>query len=304
MNTPAVSSFAPHRAVSAPATSTSHAVRDVELTLQQARHFDLFGFLRLPGLISDRIREVQEDFDRVWARSGGGHDGKPHDGQRRSCIYPFIDQDARLSSLLDDPRIHGLLVSLLGSEFNYIGSDGNYYAGDTPWHSDGAHTGPRYLKVAIYLDALDARSGALRVVPGSHRMGEPYADLTRAMVPKAAAELGIDGNAVPAIAFTTTPGDVVVFNHNLLHGAFHGGSHRRMFTINCCAHHGPEALPELQRYLTSHARFLIERNIGPEMLRTAGPERMRHLVQVQQNDFGIAQTLADERAKRSEPSRG
>ena len=40
-------------------------------------------------------------------------------------------------SLIDDPRIHALATTLLGDDFNYMGSDGNYYVGDTGWHSDG-----------------------------------------------------------------------------------------------------------------------------------------------------------------------
>jgi hypothetical protein len=293
-----------HAPATAGAATASGRPADFQLTPQQIRHFELFGFLQLKGLISDRIAAVESDFERVWHAHGGGHAGAPHDGERRSCIYPFIDQDGGLSALLDDHRIHGLLVTLLGEDFNYIGSDGNFYAGDTPWHTDGRHEGPRYLKVAIYLDRIDAASGALRVVPGSHRVGEAYAEQTRALVPAAAEQLSVAADGVPAVALTNEPGDVVVFNHNLLHGAFHGSRRRRMFTLNCCAHHSPVELPELQKYLGWHARFLIERNVGPAMLATAGEGRMRHLRQVLENDFGILEQLPGERAKRAEPSRG
>lgn len=36
-------------------------------------------------------------------------------------------------------RINAIATQLLGEDFNYMGSDGNYYVGDTGWHSDGWH---------------------------------------------------------------------------------------------------------------------------------------------------------------------
>ena len=51
-----------------------------------------------------------------------------------------------------------------------MGSDGNYYVGDTAWHPDGLG---EYLygriKVSFYLDGVQADTGCLRVIPGSHR---------------------------------------------------------------------------------------------------------------------------------------
>ena len=117
------------------------------LTRQQLAFFDTFGYLCLSGLMSDVIDDVIDAFEQVWTDRGGGHDGKPHDGERRSCIVPFIDQHERLCALLDDPRINGLLVDLLGADYNYVGSDGNYYAGDTVWHSDGWGKTVRFVKI-------------------------------------------------------------------------------------------------------------------------------------------------------------
>ena len=95
------------------------------LSSQQLQFFDTFGFLSFPGLLADCIDEIIEAFEAVWTERGGGHGGKPHDGSARSCIVPFIDQHERLCALLDDPRVEGLLCSLLGDDFNYMSSDGN-----------------------------------------------------------------------------------------------------------------------------------------------------------------------------------
>ena len=148
---------------------------DLKLTAQQLTFFHAFGFLAFPGLLKDRIDEIIREFEAIFAARGGGHAGKPHEGKQRSCIVPFIDQNAVLSSLLDDPRIHGIAASLLGDDFNYMPSDGNYYAGDTGWHSDGWHAETLHLKIAFYLDPLTRDTGCLRVIPGSHKIGDRFA---------------------------------------------------------------------------------------------------------------------------------
>src|SRR5882672_2534528 len=127
---------------------------------QDLQLFDTFGYRVLPGLLADAIGWVSEEFEAV-----GRDRGVLHDGTKRSCIVPFIDQRARLCTLLDDPRVDGLAAGLLGEEFNYLGGDGNFYTGDTAWHSDGFHTVGRYLKVALYLDPVGRDTGCLRVIP-------------------------------------------------------------------------------------------------------------------------------------------
>src|SRR6478672_628949 len=132
------------------------------LTNQQLAFFETFGFLAFPGLLADRIQQITDEFEAIWAANGGGHNGAAHDGIARSCSVQFIDQSAYLSTLLDDPRIHGIATSILGDDFNYMGSDGNFYSGDTRWHSDGWHPQMRHIKLAFYLDHLTANTGALR----------------------------------------------------------------------------------------------------------------------------------------------
>lgn len=107
------------------------------LTQEQIRFFNTFGYLTFPGLLADGIDRIIEEFEKIWRDHGGGHDNKQHEGKARSCIVPFPDQSEYLSSLLDDPRIHDIIASLLGDDFNYTSGDGNFYVGDTQWHSDG-----------------------------------------------------------------------------------------------------------------------------------------------------------------------
>lgn len=274
------------------------------LTEQQLDFFHTFGYIGFPGLLADRIDAIIDAFEALWGSRGGGHNGKPHEGVARSCIAPFIDQDPYLSSLLDEPRILAIGKELCGDDFNYMGSDGNYYVGDTGWHSDGWHPVVRHIKIAFYLDPVTRDTGALRVIPGSHRVGDQYAEGLQKSVGKSASLWGVAGKEVPAIALETNPGDIVVFNHNTKHAAFGGGTRRRMFTMNLCQRYPEAMLPELRDYLSGGARFWVERAYGPAMLATTHEKRSVHLEQVLANDGHLAELSRKAREKMAEPARG
>ncbi len=277
---------------------------DNQLTEQQLAFFDTFGYLGFPGLLNDRIDEIINGFEEVWARHGGGHNGRPHDGKERSCIVQFIDHHERLSSLLDDPRIRGIASSLLGDDFNYMGSDGNYYVGDTRWHSDGWHAETMHIKIAYYLDPLTRDTGCIRVIPGSHKMGDVYADGLQKQVGESSTLWATEAPDIPAVALETSPGDVVCFNHNTKHASFGGGIRRRMFTMNLCQRYPEHRIEDLRDYVSGGSRFWLEEAYGKAMIRTASPERMRHLEQVMANDDHLPELSRQARERMSEPSRG
>jgi hypothetical protein len=283
----------------------------LQLTPQQMAFMDVFGYLVFPGLLRDRIDRITAEFEGVFAAHGGGHSGKPHDGTARSCIVPFIDQSDYLSSLIDDPRVDGIFASLCGEDYNYLGSDGNFYVGDTNWHSDTDWSGkargkpPRvFYKMALYLDPVEAASGALRVIPGSQRYGDRFAEDLQAVLRNAPETLGLHGSQVPAIALRSEPGDVVVFNQNTKHSAWGGSNRRRMFTINCTARYAPEDMPLLRNEIGAFARFWVDSVYGEAMLRAAGPQRMAHLQQALSQQDHLAEEVRKAKASMPEPSRG
>jgi hypothetical protein len=274
------------------------------LSREQLAFFNTFGFLSFPGLLHDRIERIIAEFEVLWAAQNGGHHGQAHDGKRRSCIAPCIDRSVYLSTMLDDPRLAGIAASILGDDFNYMGSDGNLYAGDTGWHSDGWHRNITHIKLAFYLDPVGRDTGCLRVIPGSHKIGDQFADALQKEIYDCEKNWSLHGRDVPSVALETKPGDVVLFNHNTKHCAFGGSARRRMFTMNCCQRYPENRLPELREYLAGGARFWVERAYGDAMIQTAGPERMVHLEQNLAND-GHLKALADKaRREMAEPSRG
>jgi ectoine hydroxylase-related dioxygenase (phytanoyl-CoA dioxygenase family) len=185
-----------------------------------------------------------------------------------------------------------------------MGSDGNYYAGDTRWHSDNWSSVSPRIKIALYLDPLTRETGCLRVIPGSHRVGEPYAERLQAEIRRSEELWGVSGREIPAVALETRPGDVVCFDQNLKHASFGGSPRRRMFTLNFAPRFPVERLQELRDYCSAHARFWIDRLYGEPMIRTATPERMRHLEQVMANDGHMAELARRAREQATEPSRG
>jgi hypothetical protein len=270
---------------------------------EQIRFFETFGFLQLKGLMSDIIDEISMAFEEVWQQHGGGHAGTAHQ-QQRSCLVPFIDRHERLSALLDDPRILAIAQGILGPDFNYSTSDGNLYVGDTSYHSNSFAGGLRALKLAFYLDPVSSDSGCLRVIPGSHRFGESYADDLHEHIRLSREQWGVPQSELPAIPLPTKPGDLVVFSHCIKHGSFGGGGRRRLFVINATEHCPPEKIPYLRDHIGSMARFWIDSYYGEVMVKTAGPERMLHLQQILSNQDHLPELAERCRQEMSEPSRG
>ena len=111
---------------------------------------------------------------------------------------------------------------LLGENFIWVGSEGMYGFSDRlrdhHWHSDGdkdtRKLAYRHIKSMIYLDPLRRESGALRVIPGSHRlplneMLQPFQD---DHIKEQPTFFSLEGKEIPAYAIETDPGDVVLFN--------------------------------------------------------------------------------------------
>ncbi|MEM7125321.1 MAG: hypothetical protein AAF702_03275 [Chloroflexota bacterium] len=49
----------------------------LQLSPQQLNFIETFGYLALPGLLDDKIGQITDAFEAVFANHGGGHDGKP-----------------------------------------------------------------------------------------------------------------------------------------------------------------------------------------------------------------------------------
>ncbi len=104
-----------------------------------------------------------------------------------------------------------------------IRAKGTKILGDTAWHRD-SELDVASIGFVGYLEPVDATSGALRVLPGSHRE------------PPAAVPTGtpIEGAAAMGEPIASEPGDLIAFDEHLFHASA-GGRDRRQWRVDFVA---------------------------------------------------------------------
>lgn len=195
------------------------------ITERDIAFFQTFGYVILrqyldPAEVDQMTSEVMSAMNEAYAATP--FDGtKPHHLPLTSSRQPFMQ------SLLEDPRFYEAAQQLSGvDDLIALTVDANRYVGDTAWHSDGGRA-LLGVKFVAYLEQLSADTGALRVIPGSHR--EPSLSQVQAFIDANRDELAIED--LPAVPCESVPGDIVVFNYPTFHAALGGSNDRRMCTI-------------------------------------------------------------------------
>jgi hypothetical protein len=210
------------------------------LTEQQVRFFETFGFLRLPGLFAPEIDEITEAFDAVFADDANQRMEtyvELHGEERRRIIPQFVTKHPTLDRLREDPRVVGIVASLLGPDAEYAESDGNLFDCESIWHSDtyGAPLTVHHAKLSFYLDTLRADSGAIRVIPGTQHFRESFATSLRKGFReplRIEEQFGVPARDIPSMALETDPGDLVVWDFRTIHASYNGKTGRRLFSLN------------------------------------------------------------------------
>lgn len=210
------------------------------LTPQQVTFFETFGFLRFPGLFAADVPELEAGFERVFAAEEHLRMEtfeSLHGDERRIIIPSFITKDDYLRSLLDDPRVTGIVSSLLGPDYEYAESDGNLFDCESHWHSDiyGAPIEFKHLKLSFYLEPLRADTGAIRVLPGTNSVEHEYATAVRRLTwdsTKLEDTFGMDPRELPGVALESDPGDLIIWDFRTIHASYGGGVRRRLFSVN------------------------------------------------------------------------
>lgn len=204
------------------------------LSPEQVAHFEAFGFVLLKqALPPAEMAEISAEFDSVLAED---RRGEAFAGEKRQAVLGFLERRRPLARLLETDLIYEAMEQLLGPDFVWVGSDGNLYVGDTSWHPDAGKPDYRFIKVAFYLDPVAKDTGALRVIPGSHRrpLFDDLKELLNAKDP-AVTPFGVAARDLPCYPLESQPGDVVMFNQATWHAAYGGKTGRRMFTLNFAA---------------------------------------------------------------------
>jgi ectoine hydroxylase-related dioxygenase (phytanoyl-CoA dioxygenase family) len=266
------------------------------VTEEQKKFFDTFGYLVFKGLFSNEIEKISTNFDKtIEVNKADIVDWKhrAHHNENRLFMAQFIDRDAYLSALLDDERILAIYKALLGDDFIYRGSDANIFECSTCWHSDtyGALLKYRNVKLAFYLESLDAENGCFRVLPGSHHFGDRFANKLQAFLKKNDSyldDLGLQDWEIPATIIPTEPGDVLAFDFRVKHATCFGGNHkRRMFTMCAAEKIRDEDIPVLRERIAESSKFGFKSYYGQAMVQTADANRMKHLQQCLENEDAL-----------------
>ena len=258
------------------------------LTEAQVAFFEAFGYLHLPGYMREALDWICEEHEKLFVK----FDIEP-DGERTVDIIPFIALNDRLMGLLEHPKVLGALTPLVGEDFNYLGSDGHYYATNVDFHPDGDRHACLFVKFGMYLDSLTRDTGCLRVIPGSHHAGPWRDSLYKWGIPTNRQQRSGQDHLpelrakMPAMALENEPGDVVLFNHKTFHASFGGNGYRRMFAINVGRRaHTDAEVEDLDWFLTvqrrTHQPFYSQR-----MLDRASPEIMLHLEQTIERELAL-----------------
>lgn len=254
------------------------------LTRQQQNFFDTFGYLVLPGLLKDSVPAISAAFEALYQQEDKEIIDWRHEAhymKSRRVLLQFIERQPELAALLDHPVINGIFSSLLGENYLYRASEGNIFTGDTYWHSDlyGADFRYRHVKILLYLEPLDADSGAFRAIPGSHLFEDRFSKLLERYVWKHEEHYGLQKDEVPCVTIPTSPGDALVFDYRLKHATSHTRHNRRMFSICASERFADADLPALAELLKGFLPMTNGNVYRPEFVETASPSVKTHLQQ-------------------------
>ncbi len=139
------------------------------LTEEQIEQFRTFGFIVLPGEFdAAALGALIEEVDAAIAAAG------PRETESGGITGHYVAAGDRKASAELVQRFQPLAEQLLQREGFPVAAHEILFFAEAWWHVDVGPDVPA-LKVAVYLETLDARTGALRVIPATHLI--PQADL-------------------------------------------------------------------------------------------------------------------------------
>jgi ectoine hydroxylase-related dioxygenase (phytanoyl-CoA dioxygenase family) len=220
-----------------------------DLTDAEIAHFRAFGFVVARQAFD--AASLSEEVDRALA------DGLTP--MRRSSAQAGIDfgyvpmmcERTPVSVALLD-RFSAAASRLLGGDALPVRAKAVRYHGASVWHRD-SELPVDSIGVVAYLEPLDATSGALRVLPGSHH--HSYATALAQELSRRGEPQGVETDGgFAGTPLETRPGDIIVFDEHLYH-ASHGGAARRQWRADYFAlPHTDTATTAARMYLAAMYR--------------------------------------------------
>jgi hypothetical protein len=189
--------------------------------------FRSFGYLVLRRFFEPAlVEELREELVRtMFAVHGDGYHARPAmsgmAGHYTCLLGPWAP---RTVELVDSRQLVGLAERLVGGKVlpSPCDTQGICYFSEAGWHNDTC-LAIRGVKFVAYLEPLYADNGALRVLPGSHRLPATALGHLRSI------DMSVPD--VPGQVLDTQPGDVIAFDPLLWHASWNGRDRHQWTTL-------------------------------------------------------------------------
>lgn len=245
-------------------------------TIGQQRHFRTFGFLQRRQVLDNASFDaIVQDYHRAM-RSDDLRLPFNELGQLPAFVASCMSE---ASTTIVDLATHEetmiLAESLLGRPAICVHAFAYQRSEDTRWHSDNIDATYQGLKLYVNLESVDANSGALRVIVGSHRDG-----IRRNLIPgryeTAEQQFELAAAELPATVLTSQPGDINAFDLSIWHAVCGSRTHRRV--IELTYYQAPESARERSGFVAQmqahqHQSQLSGTTYYPHVWRKAGGPR-------------------------------
>ena len=206
------------------------------LTREQIDVYHRDGFVKVEGLFSpDEVADLAGDMVRIieeWGEEtigwrGPWRKGYLPDGEQESTKAVFLHNPQHYSALwgrvIFHERLLACITALIGDSVQWhhtvLHAKPPERGTPFPMHQDFPfypHDGAGFVDCLLHLDDAPFESGALHVVPGSHRKGP----IEHVLGPDTAPHLPLDQyhpDKVDSVAIPARAGDVVFFSYMAVH---------------------------------------------------------------------------------------
>lgn len=215
-------------------------------------HFRAFGFVLLRGALPpQKVAELAHEADHAIRDATGERYLTDDDQGGITGHYIPATSERTPVSLALLQRFAPVVEDLVGVPLLPALTHYTLFFDMASWHTDTGHAIPS-VKAVAYLEPLGEHNGALRVLPGSHRLDERV--LTDVLHgPSFRDEITAREaiQAVPSHVITSRPGDVIVFDEHLWHASVGGKNRRQWSTSYVLDPATPEEELAVRAYLAS-----------------------------------------------------
>ncbi|WP_214482997.1 phytanoyl-CoA dioxygenase family protein [Bacillus sp. SM2101] len=203
------------------------------ITNKKINEFHKKGYIVLKGIYKDKeVESIKAQFKNHWVKLVKGGEILTKKNKPLESLYPRMRDYHRKNPIIMEhtikPEVFDIMEVLIGEEPLVI-STSYYFKSPTtrelPLHQDnyafGVSPGTTYA-VWVSLDYTDEENGGLQFVPGTQGNELEFPDSDPTDVKQYFSDRGQEievpeGNRIENVK--TEPGDIVIFNGNVIHGS-------------------------------------------------------------------------------------